>query len=1014
MKRFVFGLLTFLYPLFVFADGGSLSFAPPPSDLSVIFLSNLFGVVDGVLRGTGSQIMGSMFGVFNAAVLTLGGIIIMYTLMVSTMNTAHEGQLLGQKWSSIWIPVRSTMGLALLIPKGSGYCLMQIFVMWLVVQGVGAADKIWEAALSYLNRGGVIIQTQSNPTTALTEAVNSGIPGGAMSILVGQVCMLGLQKQLEVQRQGYLNAKQNNSGPCMSATGIMDTFCNTAVPDFINTVNAVKIQNDQKAATSFNALMPSFDANTPFSFLNGICGTIKWEALGAFSRPVPQTGTNASIGGITLSAPEYETAKLSRAIAIQQMYLELSSVAQIMVNNSPGIGKNGGGNTGSEKIFSLVAKQQYGVPYTKSNIICNTTAEMCTSWGPTGDTSSGGALFNGTEFQGAIANYNGIMMPTLNLIDQAGDEKRDNDSRKFINDAKSQGWLMAGSYFFDLVKIQGDAAKNANRTDKNTGLDLSTANPTQLLSPFSDAGCVGTYATLCVWLQQNSNKMKEVLSLIDGSILTDLNGNGVPGTPIKQPDLKYDRSRQVKNGLESSTVYGFINNSVMVYLPNQPGMQPLKFANLISITVDPTMYYLQEQSFPCGTVKIVVFEFCLGQLLGNIFYNLMFRYIFNLLMVMFQQIIQQVIMGFIMVPLTGMTEIFKQGLKVVAQPGVNPIVALANMGIYYINFSSNLWLMLLNLSLISSLIPIIGGFIFAVIALMMPLLLAWVGVMVMVGFITAYYIPILPYMIFTFGTLAWFMAVIEAMVAGPIVALGVTHPEGHDAFGKGEAAIMILINVFLRPSMMIIGYIAAISLSYVGAWVLNTGFEHAISFMQQGGDTCSGGTWQMCDRSNEFKSFARKVDANWGNTTEQGSSGSTSYAQGAGLKGYSDWAGIYAYFFSILTYTTMYLIIVQRSFTLISYLPDKVLRWLGVAPEGYGEQAGQWGEEMKQGGKEAAKPSQDASGQMGKQMGGYGQKGIDSVTKARDKAMGGGGSATGKGIPGGGSSDAGDSSKGSG
>ncbi len=50
--------------------------------------------------------------------------------------------------------IRSTLGLALLIPKASGYCLMQIFVMWVVVQGVGAADKIWEAALGYLNRGG--------------------------------------------------------------------------------------------------------------------------------------------------------------------------------------------------------------------------------------------------------------------------------------------------------------------------------------------------------------------------------------------------------------------------------------------------------------------------------------------------------------------------------------------------------------------------------------------------------------------------------------------------------------------------------------------------------------------------------------------------------------------------------------------------------------------------------------------------------------------------------------------
>ncbi len=211
MNKLLLTIFLSFFPVLVFADN-SLSFAPPASDYSVIFLGNLFGIIDGVLHGNGSQIMGNMFAVFNAAVLALGGMIIMYTLIVSTMNTAHEGQMLGQKWSSIWIPVRSTMGLALLIPKASGYCMMQIFVMWIVVQGIGAADKVWEAALSYLNRGGVIIQSQANPTTTLTQSATSGVAGGGLAILSGQVCMLGFQKQLQTQRQNYLNMKQINQG----------------------------------------------------------------------------------------------------------------------------------------------------------------------------------------------------------------------------------------------------------------------------------------------------------------------------------------------------------------------------------------------------------------------------------------------------------------------------------------------------------------------------------------------------------------------------------------------------------------------------------------------------------------------------------------------------------------------------------------------------------------------------------------------------------------------------------
>src|SRR6185312_160359 len=130
--------LLFFVPALVFADG-DLSFTltglftPAPNDLSVRYLSDIFGVVDGVLHGTGTQIVGTIFGVFNSAVLALGSIIIMYVLLVGTLNTAHEGELLGKKWSSVWVPVRSAVGFSLLLPKASGYSMIQIFVMWVVV-----------------------------------------------------------------------------------------------------------------------------------------------------------------------------------------------------------------------------------------------------------------------------------------------------------------------------------------------------------------------------------------------------------------------------------------------------------------------------------------------------------------------------------------------------------------------------------------------------------------------------------------------------------------------------------------------------------------------------------------------------------------------------------------------------------------------------------------------------------------------------------------------------------------
>lgn len=965
-----------LFPALVLAADGALSFAPPASDYSVVFLGNLFGIVDGVLSGSGSQIMGAMFSVFNSAVLALGGMIIMYTLIVSTMNTAHEGQMLGQKWSSIWIPVRSTLGLALLIPKASGYCLMQIFVMWVVVQGIGAADKVWDAALGYLNRGGVIIQAQpsSGPLDAL-GLTKTGVPQGAMAIFSGEVCMLALQKQIEAQKQKYLDMKQKGAGPCNSnnsSKSSLDTFCNSAIPDFLGTVNAVTLQSDAMShpnargdkQSAYSVDMPNFIQTSPFYALNGICGTIKWNAIADLSKYSGQTGSNTTVGGgtvpvdiagmkivlpagsVTLSASELETAQLARAIGIQQMYNDLSTVARIMINNDPAIGsqqKHGAGASG----YSLNAKQQFGVPYTQAGTICNDYANTCVIWGPlptTGTNTGSGVLFNGTEFQNAINDYNGIMSPTINLINQTKKVANGDTSRAFINKAKTEGWIMAGSYFFDLVRLNGKASDTSTQTDTNTGLEESTSTFDGLGGASSGTGnsnCNDKYKdSLCKWFGLDTDKLVQVQALIDGTYATAVNGVPSRGDPIPKPSLtdkmELTKFSSVKD-VRSASVYGFINNSMMVQLPGQPGLKPLTFANLFHFKLEPISNLIPSMQFPCGTF---IFGYCLGRMFGDFFYNIMLRSIMNTFYYVFTGLVNQVLTLMLTIPLAGMMSIFQDGLHILNDKNINPIVALANMGVTYINFSSNFWLTLLPLMVFAGAIPIFGIFVIFIMGLIMPLLLAWLGIMVSIGFITAYYVPILPYMIFTFGSMAWLISVIEAMVAAPIVALGVTHPEGHDAFGKGEHAIMILMNVFLRPALMIIGYITGIALCYVSVWVLNAGFDHAIGFIQQSPSAeCLKSEFSCNDKA-------------------------------GGLTGdYSDWAGLYANFFSILIYTSMYLTIVQKAFTLIGVLPDKVLRWIGGSPESVGEQSAQWGEEMKSKIGEGAKSTQDAQQKMGEKLG---------------------------------------------
>lgn len=964
MNKKALATLLMLLPVVAAASSGSsLSFAPPPSDYSVVFLSNIFGIVDGVLHGNGSQIMGNMFGVFNAAVLALGGIVITYTLLVSTINTAHEGQMLGQKWSSMWVPVRATLGLALLIPKASGYCMMQIFVMWVVVQGVGAADKIWASALSYLNRGGVIVQQQINPVTSLMGG-NSSVASGASVMLSGQVCMLGVQQLLTNARQQFINqAGTTQDGPCFvspgqtpSADSPLAQFCNTPVPNFINSVNAISVQNSQPSTVDlYSAPMPNFDSG-PYALLNGVCGTIKWAP---FSAPSLNTIT-------TLGQGEIDTMKKSRAIAVQQMYIDLSSIAQIIVNNNPTLnpqntaitsGSNdvsvfagSDSSTSSSSSATPVAQQQFGVPLMTSGSPCLSPSTNCTNWGTGG--VGGAPLFNGTEFQGAVSDYNAIMLPTLNMVNQASNSTQANNQRAFIEQSNQEGWITAGSYFFDLAYLNTSNTTTGGTDSTNTPVDTdsqlqqSNFDPGSLSDPFAPTGCSGDYNMLCIWLSGSSkplqtavNDVTQLIGLINGSSLSPT-GEALP-TPVVNP-----MNATGTTGDMASTVYGFIGNSVLVQLPGQPGAQPPAFVMKLVPHIAPPKLELPNINFPCW-----YFFLCWGKLLGYIFYTLILKVLLMWVLNFVNALVNLVVTACLILPLQGMSKIFMYGVSFLQQPNVNPVIALANMGVNFINFSNDMWLYIVDTSVTAS---IFGPFMITLIGLIMPLVLAWMGVMIAVGFITAYYVPFLPYMIFTFGAIGWLMAVIEAMVAAPIVALGITHPEGEGPFGKGEQAIMILMNVFLRPALMIIGYIVAIILSYVGIWVINAGFSHVVTFIQ--GDPTELGNMSWSQLMSAVSPSSVSVSP-----TEQ--------ADVTSSIGYGGWAGIYGFFFSILIYTTMYLIVIQKAFTLIAMLPDKVLRWIGGQPESIGQETSGWTEDVKKQVGEGGQATAKASGQISKNIG---------------------------------------------
>lgn len=187
-------LTLFLACLLLPAAAAASLFTPPPTDKSVELLGMIFGTNVGpvYLGGAANPALMHMFELFNAVILTIGTIIVSYIGLVSTINTAQEGKAMGKKWNSIWIPMRATLGMLLMIPTPStGYSVIQTGVMWLIIQGIGAADQIWNGVLADLGSGlsvnrAVQMEAQMPNLYAILDAQAQDL---TVDVLNSTVCM---------------------------------------------------------------------------------------------------------------------------------------------------------------------------------------------------------------------------------------------------------------------------------------------------------------------------------------------------------------------------------------------------------------------------------------------------------------------------------------------------------------------------------------------------------------------------------------------------------------------------------------------------------------------------------------------------------------------------------------------------------------------------------------------------------------------------------------------------------
>lgn len=129
-----------------------LNFSPNPNDESLKMLGTFFGTADGIVKGS-SPVMAALMNIFNGAVLSLASIFAFYTIVSAVVQTAHDGEVLGKRYSSLWVPIRSAGGIAAIVPAG-GYSAVQMLVLWVAAQGVGLANNLWSVGVDALAKNG--------------------------------------------------------------------------------------------------------------------------------------------------------------------------------------------------------------------------------------------------------------------------------------------------------------------------------------------------------------------------------------------------------------------------------------------------------------------------------------------------------------------------------------------------------------------------------------------------------------------------------------------------------------------------------------------------------------------------------------------------------------------------------------------------------------------------------------------------------------------------------------------
>lgn len=791
MKKLLSFVLLMLVTPILFAG----PFDPPPGDQSRILLGVIFGsnIGDIPLGGSPNPVLSEIMEKFNFIVVVVGLVVVSYVSILSIINTANEGTAMGKKWSAVWIPMRSVAGMALMVPApASGYSMIQVTVMWIILQGIGAADALWNIALD-----GLLSGSSASAGTVITTA-NTNLDKEAkdlsLALLDAQTCMDTLYKQSSSDQNISAN---NGEGSWLAKNGQLLKNFAEVTKDEETEIN-ITMKDSQGVDKNFTTYKYTVEGVSYFGVNNpndnsgkNICGSIK---------------ILATVNGNEKKSPPYPTQDEVRNAAYKVYYTKLNTISSML--------------TALQPLANGLANGLYVQPLN--------TDEYYDSNNP----PPRGYIQNSIDiYKSSISSLVNPWNLTTSL-----DEYQKED----IRNGKNNGWISAGAYYFIF-----------NKSLTATLFDSAT-NPAQKM--------VGSGIPVC----PDSGRESEVI--------------------------------QCKNGFQNSSITNNLLNSGITFNEDIKALSyNLAMAyTYYSYSADANQYKAIFST--TSSDKKGASETAAKALNAATSYNAKaIEDLSNLLNTKEGD------------PLMNISK-FGQSLMLGIEGSFLAVISLAILTALGSLFPNTFTIMGTSIPVadIGKYMAVMTIIILGMYALLLPVFALLWGF----GAMLAVYCPLIPFMIFTMAALGWMLTVVEAIIAAPIVALGIIMPSG-DELGKLEPALNILANIFLRPMLMIFGFLLAGRVYKAIILLINFGM---------------GSVFNSIDVSTMLSTLV-----------------------------------------VIAVYATFIMSITNTCFSLIYAVPDKILRWIGGGHEqtdvgavseakGAAQSAGQEiGGGMKEGGKAMGK-----------------------------------------------------------